>query len=491
MKPFILCLIALQLSFAILSTTADQRLPDPFIVACAIAGSAIPFVIWLRLSLSQRASNWFHPVVIFSLSYFLVFFQIPLQEAFDLGNLQVSVAAPEMINHGALYATCGYLSFLIGWCCLDLRNLNIAASPLNRVNQRTSLLDASTALQILLIVATIAFATFAGLAGPTFYRDFLYDGGLSWGAGTSYAYAIWFPLNFLLIALDGCRAARLSHSLLGYAQRIGPGVKVYLAIVTLPFLIAGDRGMVLAIAFALLTPYVCLSGPFRLGHGIASFAVLATYTAAARLWRTRDSSTSLNDRLGNVLSSFGDSDLLLAVDPTSELAQSYYVFNATLHLFPLEQPHTSGKFLISSLVSTVPFLERFLGSRASANSATFMTDYLNQGDMSSGVGTACLNAPFMDFGLAGILVVMLAFGYFVRIVFNSITTRVNHQVLYVALAGYMSFQFLKIPRSDAFFMLQNLFWIALGYFAFIVPFQRQAPLPRTSSSARQAAHLRA
>jgi hypothetical protein len=429
------------------------------------------FAVWVLATRSERRGNWFHPVVLFTVSYLFVFYQVPwcIAAGLDTGVFGAAIRDaspyPGLINACATMAFMGYAFFCCGYL-LSIRYRVLHGNGVNGAGDwntvRYSVDGLGRMVGILLVPCWIVFFGFAIMAGPAFLSAFTYSAGLDWGPGASYALIIHGLMDALLLSSEGLRVVlRRPATFKQYCTYYDRRVLFYYLVATAPFALAGDRGSVVSAAFFLLGPYFVFVKPLRKRALVIAFVMGAVLMVFLGAMRTRDANESLGARLTKGSESIRKLSWSPDQWPTSKnLALSYKCFNVVLKIVPEEYPYGLGVFQLGSFLSAIPFYRRVfpLGKDYFGDAPHFLTYYLHDGDMSVGVGSACLATIYLDFGVRGIPPFMAALGFFFGYLARKAQILGKNAIFWQAIFYYAIYWGLRIPRSDPFHWIQTFVW---------------------------------
>ncbi len=471
-----LFLVALSLVFW---TLTPEGPPSVAWVSLMLAMTVVCFVVWGLASGAARRGNWFDPVPLFTLSYLIVFYQVPWCVAAGLEVREYACPFPERINACATMSFMGYALFCCGYL-LCIQSRSVRKHRVDKPNLRKTggccftysdegLRRATSAL---LVFCWITLFVFAALVGSAFLMAFTYSAGMNWGSGATYANVVLELAKGMLMTLAGLRAASTRPAtFINYCTRYDRRVLLFFVVANAPFFLAGDRGAAILAAFYFVGPYFLLVKPLRK----RSFAIAAVTAAVLMVFlgrmRTRDVTKSWMARVSDGREAVRIVSLAPNEAPTMELATSYNCFNAAAEIIPHDYPYGRGRYHWGNFSSAIPFYRQLfpLGQDYVGSASTFFTDYLRNGDMTCGAGSSCLGMIYLDFGVLGIPPSMallgVLFGYLGWMVRASGRNVVFWQfVFYFALH-----QGLKMPRADPFLWVQTVAWGGLLFVFFVRP----------------------
>lgn len=459
-------------------------------VSLMLVLTTLCFVVWTIQTRSARKGNWFHPVPIFTLGYLIVFFQVPCCMAAGIEFAEFVCPFPEEINACASMAFMGYAFFCCGYLINVWRRGALKQSS-DKFKPRQTVVYSVTGLgrvvSVLLITCWIVFIAFVSLVGGSFLLAFTYSGGLDWGTGATYAYALHGLADAMLMTVAGLKVGvSRPRSLAEYFARYDRGVLLYLLVSSAPFVLAGDRGPVIIVGFFLLGPYFLLVKPLKKGMALTGVVVGALLLTFLGEMRTRDAALSWTERLSKGSRALESLSSTPNEWPTANLAISYRCFNTTVGIVPDTYPYAHGLFHWDNFAAIFPFYRRLFpwGDDYIGNSALFLTNYVRDGDMSAGEGSACLATIYLDFGVAGIPPVMMVLGFLFAQLVMCVAVPGRNAVMWQLIFYYGMFHALKMCRSDPFFWVQTIAWEALFFVLWV------RPLLLKKGAIRSAGHIR-
>lgn len=448
--------------------------PDAMWLNVTLTGSVLMFIFWVYSSERERHGNWLHPIILFSFSYLIVFFQVPwcVAHGYDLPAFYYPF--PMEINRCASIAFLGLASFYLGYCWFSCFSSNPPTLLSYTHSMPLSPGGVTKTKRILLAICWLLFFVFIKLAGAAFYLTFIYDGGASWGAGAAYVNTLLYLVTGLVTAIEAVRLSQLQiRSFREFISSYDRGILFFLFLSNLPYLLSGDRGTLLAMGFIVVTPYFLFFRPLkRREFFILLFATAIALTFLGKM-RTRDISMEWGERFVK------GATAVIALSnnpnewPTIELGASYRCFNAAVGIVPSKYSYAQGRFLWGNFSSMIPFYQRIFplyDENYIGNASLFFTNFLRSGDFSSGEGSAVLGATYLDFGVYGVPVILFLLGWVMALVTKKARQNLlPNAVLWMFLFLFAMFQAVKIARSDPFFWVQNAAWGALIFFTIVKP----------------------
>lgn len=443
---------------------------DPHWINGALIISLSFFSFWLWVSRFQRQGNWFHPVIFFSLSYIIVYFQIPYCVANGYYINPRYCPYPDKINICASLAVVGLISFYLGNHCYTFFHKHPTAQKFSVF--RTKRLN--RVKKILLISNWALFLVFISLAGRQLYSTFTYDGSLSWGGGATYINVILFLMTSFLVAIEAVRIGQVGvKNMKEFFLAYDKSIILFLCISNLPYILSGERGTLIGVACAVVAPYFLFCRPLSFKMFFILILSAATFLTFLGNMRTRNEYMNWGERFDNGLHSVTELSSQPNQWPTIHLAASYRIFNTAVAIVPRFYPPAQGQFLWGNISAIFPFYQKVFPNNSGdyiGHASSFFTNYLRDGDFSAGEGSAALGSIYLDFGALGIFPIMAILGFLLRLItFKVMYVHSTNATLWMFIYSYALFQAIKIPRSDVFFWAQNVVWATILFLIVIKP----------------------
>ena len=388
-----------------------------------IAAGACTLIYFLRLRRIHGRFPWVSISFLFVLSYYIVYFQIPMLE---LAGYHVSEQAYRFIwsnepvfVRSVAASSSGLLAFYLG-SILGFRRSTRDGSEVKVAARRPNTL--------LLAIATYClFVCFLATSGSYVLGDYTPSDASGW---SSYFYKLFKISLSAFVLLRVAYAAELSHSRARFSEyvgRLGISLLVILGAHMALCLLVGDRGPLI---YFLLLSFGMYFVRFRRINGIHVVVGIVTLAAAlsaiGQIRQARFSGADYQSRLADAVTEsdfFTGHDRRFAVPvplaSTIELALSIRTLNHALANVPSLYPFGCGIFQMNHLYSIIPGLSKqmnrllFDGDKIYDGTSNFIT-YLIQGrDPSYGDGTSVVADLYLDFGIVGVVGGLILFGWFV------------------------------------------------------------------------------
>lgn len=278
--------------------------------------------------------------------------------------------------------------------------------------------------------------------------------------------------NYAMLFFDTSFIALIIHVILntGYRSNFYNYLKQYgLNIICFGFylmlvLISGDRGPIIYLSLALLFGYIYLNEVkikfIKILTFILFFSVLLGVVSTFR-------------RTGFLTDITKDNFLESQYYPnsfsplTKELAGSILTMSVATYNVPSSYPHFNGLFFIQNITLVIPGLNSFSNSQLGIkgiyfSSPVFLT-YLSLGqDATWGVGSTAVADVYLDFGLLGIIVIFLLFGYLMK--------KLEVHVIGYRTKNFFAIVFYLLYFSFSIYIVRSNLLVPFTKFAYVVAF---------------------
>lgn len=373
---------------------------------------------FLFFSISFFFVNFFYPTFIypFEMDYFLVF------KRFNFNH--------NVITKSTVLALIGYCSFLYG---LNKKKLKRSS---NQVSNRM--------LNFNLNNYILYFIFFLGLIFNLLLFFLAKDGILNRRSDTFFE--ISQPLIVLCQVLVNLILILVFYLKKSYFFLVVPILFLFM------FLYVGDRGPALQGLMVFLFAY-------HYFHKYIRIRTLSLLIIIGFVGFTLISSTRSRDGVKHSISEF-------QIVKYYDLAMDFVVNNRNLYAgydYANKNGYSYGKSYLSYLFSPVPFLPSFVTNSlydkepSELSSGTLLT---NEAGATWGLGTNLIADIYMQFGLFGVVFLMLILGYFIRYLENN-----SFKSLYKIIVCFFVVSFaIYMPRSTLFDSLRYISWALSIYF---------------------------
>lgn len=455
---YIFLTLILIVFYSVVSLTMDQSIMT--VVISVMILSLISFIYRKESNYNLRGQFFKHSSF-FLLGYIIVHFQYYID--FVLGNvssdnlyiwINKSVVIKSMI-----LSLIGLLCFFIGYLLCK----NISLKKIKTVSNTV------VSVKYLLVLALISLIVFYLTVNPLYLAGFY--GSEEMGASATYANLI-FSLSVYSVIIQNCRNMIVSRNIpttfKNYLREQGYFLVSLIGVYLLSVILSGDRGPLITFGICFVSGYFFVTKKkLSLKYGLLLVFTGAFLITLLGQVRSFDSSLDFSAKLSEAIKKEKTQNEISFIPQTQELAGSVRTLHTATNYLPEKQDFLYGRFQFQQFTVIIPFFNAYLESLFESNhpkyasSASFVT-WINQGDFpTSGDGTSCIADFYIDFGLLGVVIGMLLFGYFIRYVeismySNTLPTLIIHVfgVVYLSTAVYIS-------RSTVLFDLRSVAWILI------------------------------
>lgn len=438
------------------------------IMPLSLAILFINFVSWISKEKKSGPINWFNPIFLFNISYFIVFFQIPLMVflGFKLYNVSVSSYDPELISYCLAISLSGICAFFLGEEIFNnyLRNRKGKSPNISFFYGKQIKTDFTKSILILgIFTFFILFIIENGGFRNTIGFEYGTKGVFFKGRVDYYGLLIFVLIHVLIILELERLISFYKIPIKGIFQKIDKKVFITVIVIIFSFIISGDRGSAIELAFILVGPYFILSQRLKLRSAIIILIVASLLMSLIGLAR---SSTS-TEYLGELKYKF---DIMSEnpLWPSYELAGSFWTFYIAVDLFPKYFNYTAGKKIFFNMLSFIPFSAKIFRSieineRANYiySSSLFFTNIINRGRFTSGAGTSLLADAYMEYGIISTIIYLFFYG--IILAWSSFKIRTKRNYLNIYLYSYLCYFSIYISRSSLFFGWNKIIMSILIY----------------------------
>ncbi len=436
-------------------------LPDHSFLTVILSIMVISVLAFLYLQkLSYGHVKWVSPAVLFLLGFVIVHFQMFFYLLFGLelrSHLFDFVwASASVINKSAALSCTGMLAFMQGYLFTRVKpgSSGPKDSPLIRFYSKKN-------NSVFLII----------LAWMAYLALFLYDGdyrGGSYPLTNNVSRFISMLFNTFLVASIVVRLLPLNSresvvNLPTYLSTLGAPVLVLTVWHMLFSLYVGDRGPVIAYGIFAGGLFFFKYKNVKLYQFIVLILFGATFLTLIGKARRADQEKGVLSYLpvvakDNSLSNRFESSVPL--EQTVELALSVRCVNHVLDAVPKKYDYHLGFFQLKQILSVVPggsslFLMVTEKDEIHDGSSMFVS-YLIQGrNIKYGDGTTVIADIYLDFGFAGVVIMLLLFGLFIRKGENALLNGTGSLFLWLAILLYFAYG-VYTGRSTLLFQLERM-----------------------------------
>jgi hypothetical protein len=446
-------LIALFFCFGI-NVSSDKFIFIPIMFLCAI----IQFGLWLIFTKHERGGNWYHPVILFSFSFLICFFQNPI--CYSIGiEIQTSfLKDTSLFPHQCALALWAFTSFFVGYFLFAQKITPVYSLPINELFTQNELSPETwRKISVILMIPTFV----------CIISYYMTDGQLLVkGEYSVKAIAVMrlgghlLSLSILLLQLSWIcqlpyifsqspKTFREIFSL--FDKRIFVLIIIYL----LPCIYAGSRMRILTIILFLLSPICFYLKPFRLRSFIIT-GFISMFVLFSVLFYRALPSVPIQDKITQVkakLMNFSNS----ANWPTSDLACVSNTFNATAYYHykdkEFSKDHYTGKYTLLNSLLTISPSRQWMINKVGLTPVDYSPEHkltrkiTGSNNPTSYTDSSSLVIPLLDFGGLGISFLFVLFGHFLRFIEEK-ALRSNTSLLITFIYCTFPFIFFYGNRTD-------------------------------------------
>lgn len=358
-----------------------------------------------------------------------------------------------------LLALIGLICFFIGYLVKMPLNYNKAVAVTKLTNTTFLSLIAITCLVGFILTVNPAYV----LGGYA-----IYDMGLM-----AVYFSVLFKASYFALAIQkfiNLKVRNCSVSgLFSFIKQMGIFNLLILFIYLIIVLLSGDRGDIIAFSLLILMGYMLVTGKkFGLIKSTVMILIASTFITLLGIARSFnvESNLSFGEKITRAIageSNLGKVDSILPV--TAELAGSVKALLYSVEFVPSMYDYFYGRFQLQAIFSIFPFSNSineiiFKDNSSKNTSSDSYVTWLIEGDYAlTGHGTSILADFYLSFGVLGVVVGMLFFGWLVR--YSEQQTRIeDSRALLGIIVSVVIFCFsIYLARSSLFSFFRLIIWI--------------------------------
>ncbi|MGK6340740.1 O-antigen polymerase [Chryseobacterium sp. DT-3] len=369
--------------------------------------------------------------VLFLIGFLIVCFQPFVDLA--LGYLEPSnhylFIRSGIILKTLLCASIALNSYLFGTSLFEAKKVIIQQEkPLRKmINIRT-----------LKVINVLSFFFFLSQINSSFLDANTYGSGRKTSFLLGYSMLL-FETSFIAIILIMIINNGKKSNFYNYLKQYGYSL-IFFVLYLMLILFSGDRGPIIYLSLALIFGYIYLNNVSISSSKLISVIIIGSMLMTI-LGMIRRTGVTLDSAINSKIENTYYPDSVFPM--TKELATSVLTISTAVNKVPTRYDHFYGLFMFQNFSVIIPGLNSFLNARLGIDtnffsSSVFLT-YLSLGSNAKwGVGTSAVADVYLDFGILGVIVIFIIFGY--------LTKKIEVYVL-----GYNSTNFLLVAIYLLFF----------------------------------------
>ena len=380
--------------------------------------SVLSYIVTINNDKKMRG-QYLRTSYVFFIGFLIVFFQKNVDLVLHYINKSDDVfASDSIICSCALFSLIGLSSFVIGSSIAVLK-----LKPFKKV-QMTSVPISFISFQKLLFIFFVALYVYFNLSS-ILSGSFIYNEEAmaeSAGSLSNYSVVMIQVLIFTILSCNvltyrnvGNKATPLSFIRMNGLIFLVPLI-IYLSLVFM----TGDRGPILTTVLAYTITYI-IATQKKIKFVTLFLAIFIGSTVLSIIGTVRKSNNLLTVHEMLSYNNQGNEESILPV--TKELADSYNTFTYSVAKVPCQHDYFYGMMKLRDLGYSVPFLYRAIPFIYSKNehengSTSYCTCLIQGLNRTYGNGSSLLADIYLDFGLIGIIFVMMLLGFLIVYIDN-------------------------------------------------------------------------
>lgn len=357
----------------------------------------------------------------------------------------------------------GLICFLIGYSFYGKSKTKIILQKNYKMNERVY------SVKVMTYLATILLAAYFYYANPLYLMGFY--GLESLGSEADYLILL-FTIVVYAILIQTARNLKVKgvqfSNIFKYIKSNSLIVNILILIYLISVIISGNRAPIIFFVIAYFGNYLFVTkSKLSLYKTLGILIVGAIFITILGKARSLDRNLSFSERFSTSIQMESRFETKSILPQTQELATSIRALHHTMDHIPKHHNYLYGRFQFQQAISMIPFgntLVRLVfkdNSYKYSGSAQFVT-WINQGDYPySGDGSSVTADFYFDFGILGVAIGMLVFGYTMRFAeitmySQQIPTLFTHAFFIVFLSSAV-----YISRSTYLIEMKAVFWTFL------------------------------
>ena len=402
-------------------------------------------------SVSKSFSSWLRFDSLFILGFLIVHFQIPFLASFGIEPERANWIWVNklVVNYVVWMSSLAILLWLIGF------NLYLCFS--RKKDLKHSYFVDFKKLDFIILILFLIFISLVG-------KDFLggsYSGTSNWGGGATYLFSIlrillYLRLIYFFINNQDIEISWRNSLNILIKNKIFFFVAVSLLLI---FLAAGDRGLIMQMGLISLGGYSIFQKKISIKHFCIIAILGSTLFTVMKFGRTREATNRDSNIVLEGFQNFNESDE--PFNPTGELANSIRILNRAIDVVPEEHPYLYGTTIFSNALGVIPFASstyiELTNLPLMYTSSTYFFTIIAKGNFfESGEGSEIIADLYINFGIYGMFLIILFFGYFVGFVSFDVFNNKSHTLIIIFL--FLLASSIYLNRAPFLEPLKNIVW---------------------------------
>lgn len=293
-------------------------------------------------------------------------------------------------------------------------------------------------VRALKVINVLSFVFFLSQINASFLNANTYGSGRKTSFFLGYSMLLYetsFIALILFVIINNGRKSKF----IPYLKQYGYSLLFFVAYLLL-IMFSGDRGPIIYLSLALFFGYIYLNDVKISSTKLISIFIVGSMVMTI-LGMIRRTGVTLDSAINSKIENTYYPDSILPM--TKELATSVLTISVAVNKVPAVHGHFFGLFMFQNFSVIIPGLNNLLNSKLGIDATNFSSSvfltYMSLGPNARwGVGTSAVADVYLDFGVFGVIIIFILFGY--------LTKKLEVYVL-----GYSSTNFLLVAVYLLFF----------------------------------------
>lgn len=458
----VISIIFFSLYYIMLGEDGDLRYLPIFLLHAFVI--SLLFLL-KKESFPQLKGKYLRHSILALIGIWIVFFQVPID--YVLGNVKPNNLFL-FVNQNIILKS--FVLSIIGLLCFFWGNLSAKISKRRLIEKKERVIKVNG----LILLSFVSLGLYFFTVNPLYLAGYYQDVGIG---TTAYYFVNFFNIFIFSSFIQRCRNLKVAgvkiKSFGAYLRYIGWPILCLILIYLMSVVLSGDRGPIIVYSLLIISGFLFVTRiKIRVIYLVLLFllgSIAMTVLGIARGGGKRG--LSFGEK---ILSSIEGGSVtpqrygyVSFLPYTQELSLSYNALNTVVDYVPKYHDFFYGRFQVQRIFVIVPFASIFYPLIFKDNSAKFQTSssyitWIQQGNFPTyGSGTSAMADLYLDFGLAGVMIGMFFFGYFMRLsevaMYVTSFPSLFMQVFFMVYLSYVIY----ISRSSILANLLMVVWIYL------------------------------